>query len=274
MTTRRPLLAVAVAALLVAGAGSQDDPVDLVRQGNAAYARGDLGLAVDLYTRAEGRTNDPGLVAVNKAEALYHLGNVRGAEVLYRCALTDADRPRRLHARLGLANSLVRQARDAASLREAAGLYEACLAEGGLEPDAATDVRHNLELAKLLWRQLLRRPDAPSGEPTAGNDPKSDPPDPTGARPDGPGIGGQGVPDPRGDRLPVPASQGQPQRTEQAPSPGSGNLPPVPDAADLVPLSSDDAAAHLREASARIAQERQAHRRAAGRVSPAGVKDW
>jgi hypothetical protein len=45
-------------------------PDDLVRQGNAAYARGRFADALDLYTRAEERTTDPGLIAFIKDAAL------------------------------------------------------------------------------------------------------------------------------------------------------------------------------------------------------------
>src|SRR5262245_36796109 len=157
----RPHLRVAALfALALIAASETADPDELARQGNAAYRRGDLAAALDLYTRAEGRIQDPGLVACNKASALYHLGNFRAAEIHYRWAGVDAVEPRQTGAARGLANCLVAQGheRGPAVLQEAARLYERCLVDGQLSADMANDVRHNLELAKLLWIQVRTRP--------------------------------------------------------------------------------------------------------------------
>src|SRR5205823_10558028 len=122
---------------------------------------------------------DPGHVAFNKAAALYQLGNYREAERHYRCALENAPEPRRTNARYGLANCLVHEGQDlgAASLQEAIELYELCLRREGLDPDLATDTRHNLELAKLLWLEAQAQPTERPSEQEPGDQINPKPPD-------------------------------------------------------------------------------------------------
>src|SRR5262249_56790841 len=91
-----------------------------VRWGTAAFGRQDYVAAVDLSTRAEDQTADPGLIAFNKAAALYRLAGqpeggprrlalYRDAELHYRRSLEDAARQRRLRALYGLGNRLLPQ---------------------------------------------------------------------------------------------------------------------------------------------------------------------
>src|SRR5207237_98195 len=135
------------------GLGLTSAEDDLLRRANAAFERGEYDRAVALYERLEDRTADPGQVAFNEAAALYKLGRHRDAEHHYRRALEDAVGPRRSAALFGLGNSLVQQeSLGAPALAEAVRRYEECLALGGDEP-APDDVRHNLELARLLWLQ-------------------------------------------------------------------------------------------------------------------------
>src|SRR5262249_13606724 len=74
-------------------AAAPEPPDDLVRQGNAAFERGEVTGAEGLYGKAEERAVDPGLVAFNKADALYQQEKYREAEVHFRRALGDAAIP-------------------------------------------------------------------------------------------------------------------------------------------------------------------------------------
>jgi hypothetical protein len=93
------LICLAVVAVLLPGAAPNATVEDLLRRGNAAFDAGDYAAAVGFYDRAEERATDPGLVAYNKATALYRLAladakdsykRFRTAEVYYRAAAASA----------------------------------------------------------------------------------------------------------------------------------------------------------------------------------------
>lgn len=69
-----------------------------MRLGNAAFGQKDYDAAVNFFEAAEARTADPGLVAFNKAAALYRLGRYAEAERHYRMCLEDAEGPRKAQA--------------------------------------------------------------------------------------------------------------------------------------------------------------------------------
>jgi tetratricopeptide (TPR) repeat protein len=278
-----------VVVLALVAAGPAADPEALVRQGNAAFARQDYAAAIDLYTRAEDRIIDPGLVAFNKATALYRqgaateeaarrLGLYRDAELHYRRALEDAAGQRRLGALYGLGTSLVQQGtgRGAAPLQEAVRCFEECLKQPDLDASFADDVRHNLELAKLLWLQAKNNRSSPDANPPDGSDdsPKKDPTRPESLQPGGDDPGGAS-PSAKGDKVRVQAEPGKtPIPTDQQPAPGTGNLPPVPDRDELVPMAPEDAAAHLERAAAKVLRERREHQQRSARPPASSVKDW
>jgi tetratricopeptide (TPR) repeat protein len=275
--------------LTLLGAGPASNPEALVRQGNAAFDRQDYPAAVDRYTRAEDRIVDPGLVAFNKATALYRLGAAteeaarrtglyREAELHYRRALEDAAGQRRLGALYGLGTSLVQQGtgRGAAPLQEAVRCFEECLKQPDLNDQFAGDVRHNLELAKLLWLQAKNTRGSPDANPPDGGDdlPKKDPTRPESFQPGGDDAGGA-TPNAKGDKVRVQAEPGKtPIPTDQQPAPGTGNLPPVPDRDELVPMAPEDATAHLDRAAAKVLSERRQHQQRSARPPASSVKDW
>lgn len=267
----------ALLALVLIGAAPTPNLKDLLRQGNQAFAHKDYATAVALYTRAEPHASDPGHVAFNKAAALYEKGEFRQAERAYRCAIEGAVEPRRSQARYGLATCLVRQGRELGpkALLEAVILYEQCLRQEEIDPDLATDARHNLELAKLLWLETqARAADRPDEGTNDDTQPKTT--DPPGKIPETGGTDpGTGKPDPRGKHMPVQPDKGtKPTPSNEPPGPGKGTLPPIPDDADLAPLSAEDAAAHLEQAAATIARERHTHRKLSVKPVAPGVKDW
>src|SRR5205807_5361945 len=73
-----------------------------------------------------------------------------------------------------LGNCLVQQARGfARPLREATAQYEACVQEPDLASALADDVRHNMELTKLLLLDARAAPDDQGRPPNESEDRKS-----------------------------------------------------------------------------------------------------
>jgi tetratricopeptide (TPR) repeat protein len=153
----------------------------MIRAGNAAVARGEFDKADEWYAAAEERTPDPGLVAFNKANALFHRDRFTEAERHYTRALDDADSPpaRRASALYNRGVCLLKQG-GLAKLRAAIESFDRCLA--GSPDDAAlvADARHNLELAKLLWVEARAREQK---KPLPNDPPPDSPPDPRPERP-------------------------------------------------------------------------------------------
>lgn len=249
---------------------------EVLGRAQVAFERGEFEAALKLYERLEERTADPGQVAYNKAAVLYRLTRHRDAELHYRRALEDATGRRRAAALYGLGNSLVQQGSSlgAQALGEAVRRYEECLALGEDEP-LPEDVRHNLELARLLWLQAK----ADQKEPEKGSsedEMKDDPPEGNGMDPkNSVGMGDPGA-SPRGvgDPMRVKPEPGKtPIKTDDV-APGKGTLPPVPDADELKHLSPEDAAAHLQRAMQKVLRERREYERSTAKPPAAGVKDW
>jgi tetratricopeptide (TPR) repeat protein len=262
---------------LLLGAVSLGQVEDYVRRGNAEFARADFTAAVDWYNRAEESAPDPGLVACNKAAALYHLGRYRDAELHYRYAREEATGIRLARLLYGLGNCIVQQAqdRDARRLREAMGFYELCMQQQAADAVLVADARHNLEVARLLW--LKAKAARQSGQP---NNPDQADEEERAGNPDDAGLRGDALlaPDGRGRSEPLSRAQADrgstPNDTDQPPPPGKGNLPTLPDTDDLAPLSLEDAAEHLNRAAARIVQERQEYVRLMAPAVLSNVKDW
>jgi tetratricopeptide (TPR) repeat protein len=242
-------------------------PEELVRRGNAAYEREEYEAAVASYTKAEGRITDPGLAAFNKAAALYRRGLYREAELQYRCSVEGAAGPRRARALFGLGNALLQQSnsRGADTLRDAVRCFESCLRQDGLDEDLADDARHNLELAKLLLAQAPPKSQRPPDEPPDEHPDKPDPPDKQPDTNPGNEQPGSGRPDPRDRKQRVQRDAGQEPRASDEPSPGAGTKPPVPDQADLAPLTREDAESYLKEKAAAILKERRESQRGPGK---------
>jgi hypothetical protein len=286
--TRHPgkvWLGILAAALLLAAAPAPDVEA-LLREGNAAFERGDYGRAATLYEQAEARATDPGLVAFDLATAKYRLALageggraalLQQAEQQYSCCLEKHD-PRRVRALLGVGNCrlLLRDGKE--GLLTAAEKFEQCLKEADPESELAADARHNLELARLL---LLQTP--ATGNPGENKPPEGDPgsppkpPDrPPSQQPQSMPVAEPGAGKPRGDAgRPVKPEDGSaPTATGDTPPPGSGNLRPVPDRVDAPPLSPQEAGEHLEQATERIVNERRTHRQRSAKTPPPNVRDW
>ncbi len=264
-------LALAAVLLSLVGAASVEEMRDLVRQGNEAFARQHYEQALELYSQAEEESDDPGLVAFNKAAAYYRLGHFREAELHYRRCLEDDQVPglRRARTSFDLGNSLVRQAgeRDVAQLAQAVVAYRACLKDPAADADLRGDARYNLELAQLLWlkakaradqkseSERQSRPDPEKRQPGQGNDKKPGGMDDDGKDPQAP-DGGE-----------APGAKA-PGKNKAA----TGPLQVLPDADELVPLSPEEAQAHLRRLAEQITRERRHHHQS--RPATGSAKDW
>jgi tetratricopeptide (TPR) repeat protein len=265
-------------------------PVESVRQGNAAFERGDFAVALRHYQQAEALASDPGLVAYNMAAAHYALQQYSAAEQCYRRALEDADGPRRVRALYGLGNALARQGQERRGraavqrLLAAKKALTACIAEEpNLAEEARTvcgatiaDARFNLRLVEeLLERKRAEaQADPPGADEGSGtdssNDRGSDRDPRTGDSKNGPEK--KGTSDSKGPQQPGAAGAEKPQPGSQPP-PGKGDLPPLLGDPNAPPLDSGDARAHLQAALDRIRHERAQHT-----APPPGaathVKDW
>jgi hypothetical protein len=177
----------------------------------------------------------------------------------------------------GLGNCIVQQAQDrnARRLKEAIGLYELCLQQEAADAALLADARHNLELARLLWLKARARKDR--GEPDNPEQgdielPKN--PNDPGGRDD---LARPGMLDPRGRPEALAGAQADPgaaSGSEQSPPPGKGNLPTLPDTDELLPLSAEDAAEHLKQATARLVREREEYLHQSVPAVHSNVKDW
>jgi Ca-activated chloride channel family protein len=273
----RAALPLAVLAIGLVSAGPAKQSMDLVHEGNAAFERGDYAVALDFFSAAEMRAADPGLVAFNKAAALYRLGRYREAELAYLCCREDASGDRLVRVLYDLANAVVQQAqdRDARRLAEAIRYYEDCLHAGGPDFELADNVRFNLQLA----RALMARAKAAREQSGSDNPNTSDPFNPRDQQNDGrPGADVlPGSLDSRGMERAVAGRSGDPLRDPTSsgqPPPGVGNLPVLPDQDDLAPLSSQDTLAYLDQVMARVNRERKEHKRHSASPVPHAEKDW
>jgi tetratricopeptide (TPR) repeat protein len=264
--------------LTVVAATPRSQPEDLIRQGNEAFARGDPAAAVEFYTQAEDRADDPGLVAFNKAAALYRLGRYRDAELHYRRAREDATGMRLTRLLCNLGNTLLQQAGegDAVRLREAIRLYEECLRQSESEESLLAEARHNLELARLL---VVRARPGKEGPDPSNPDQEREPGQPNETQNSSGAEGAErmAAANPGGKPQPLSGAQSGKEaaagQTDQPP-PGKGNIPPLPDEDELVPLTPEDAQEHLKQAAARIQQERHEFRRRPTPPPTAKVKNW
>ena len=281
--TRSLLLLVPVLAVLAAAAPRADLSADeLIRAGNAAVARGEYDRADDWYTAAEERTTDPGLVAFNKANALFHRERFDAAEKHYTRALDDADAPpaRRAAALYNRGVCLLKQG-GLDKLRAAIDSFSRCLDLPHVDQPLVADARHNLELAKVLW-VAARAKEAKKPLP---NDPPPDtPPDPRPERPTLQPLDPFGQQDQlTGDRnaqagtpeaVRGGAKGGNPLETNEK-TPGKGSAPVVLPREDKLPdLSPQQMREYLEGLAARVAKDRRDTAALTAPPERPSVKDW
>lgn len=282
--SRSLLLLLPLMAVLVAAAPRADMTVDdLIRAGNAAVAAGDFETAEEWYTAAEERTADPGLVAFNKANALFHRERFDAAERHYTRALDDADCPpaRRAAALYNRGVCLLKQG-GLSKLRAAVDSFDRCLALTPTDAGLVADAKHNLELAKLLWVEARAKE---AKKPLPSDPPQDIPPEPKAERPPPQQF------DPFGQNDPLTADRGQqpggtpeairggPNGTNPRPTDeqtaGKGKAPVVLSRDDRLPdLTPDQVRTYLEGLAVRVARERRATADATAPPERPSVKDW
>lgn len=267
-------------ASVIAAAPAGDDPDALIRRANAAFAAGDVDAAESLYSDAEERTGDPGLIAFNKAAVLFARHDYYGAEVHYARSLDDAACPadRAIRAWFNRGSCLLRRGGSAEVYRSAVACFEKCLA---LKPDdapLAADARRGLELAKLLWAEENRRAAKPQ---TPNAPPPEEFPEPPPSALDGmepgtpePGMSNTGPNGMRPSTAPEPIAK---TGTSPDSAKAAGNNPqlqPLKDANQVAPLSPEETRRYLQQTEERLRRERQGMLRTIYGPDRPGVKDW
>jgi len=246
---------------------------DLIQRGNAAYEKERFSEALKLYEQAEERSLDPGLVAFNKAAALYRLKEYAEAARHFQRAAEDKQAPplRQARSYYDLGNCLVKkdESGDVKALEQAINSYRECLALAPEDDALVTDARHNLELATLLW---LKAKTAAREKPNNG-DPKEDPkPKGKEEKDSGTQIGKDKGPSNMGEKV-EKTGDGSETKGGQKKLATPGKIMNLPDKGELVKLPPEDTAALLDETAQRIQNERRDFRRQSGPASE-GVKDW
>lgn len=282
----RYLLPVAGAVLLGAAAPiPAENPDDLIRRANTAFAHGETEAAEKLYAAAEERTADPGLVAFNKAAVLFDRGEFRDAEVHYARVLEDKACPadRATKAWFNRGTCLLRRGSTVAVYRTAVACFERCLDMNPTDATLTADARHNLELAKLLWAEANRkaaRPETPNDSLPPEERPEDRPPPPAGSDTNPgvtePGTGNDGANSPQPVPQPTPvANAGQsPRKSDQQAAGNNAALDALKDQDQVQPLSPEDTREYLRRTAERLQRARRDQLRVLYGPDRPGVKDW
>jgi tetratricopeptide (TPR) repeat protein len=288
--TRLALFALPVACCitLVAAAPPQTDtPDELIRRANEAFRAGDTDAADKLYTAAEERTADPGLVAFNRAAILFDRGQFREAEKHYERVLDDAACPaeRAAKAWYNRGTCLLRRGGTMSVYRSAVACFEHTLNSAAADEPLKADARHNLELAKLLWNEERKKAAKPEEEsPNKQPPPEEDrQPKPDSDKPGGqdqnpandtantgttPKTGSQPQPQPQ------PKDGSKPTPTDQQVVGNNQNLQMPEDKDEVQKLSPEEAKAYLKETSKR--RKRELHSLLETLYGPdrPGARDW
>jgi hypothetical protein len=274
---RAVLMSFALAGVIAAA--PNEPPDDLIRRANAAVIAGDDVAAESLYSAAEERASDPGLIAFNRAAVQFHKGEFHAAEVSYARVLEDRACPaeRAAKAWFNRGTCLLRRGGSASVYRSAIACFDHCLESAAADAPLKANARQNLELAKLLWIEANKKaakPDSPN-EPAKEDERPEPPPSKGGAEPEN-GGGNDGKKDVR--PLPTPKATQVPK----AGPGGDGNTGPAnnpllqPIADDTVPqkLSPEDSREHLRRAEQRMTQERRGLLKTLYGSPRPGLRDW
>ena len=270
---------------LAAAPPSTEPPDDLIRRANVAFLQGEMGEADGLYSAAEERTGDPGLVAFNKAAVLFQKGEFYAAELHYARTLDDRMCPpaRAARAWFNRGTCLLRRGGTAAVYRSAVACFDRCLDLNPADEMLKADARHNLELAKILWAEANRKaakPDSPNIPPPEAQ-PEPPPPQPDGSdsqstRPES-GEGNNGPDTARPNPTPTQGTLPKAGPARETPAQTAGNNPnlqPLKDDDHVEPRPPEDTREYLRRTDERLRDERRRMLRLLSGPDRPGVRDW
>lgn len=275
----------ACAALVAAAPPQTPSPDDLVRQANTLFREGDRDAADKLYTVAEERTADPGLVAFNRGVVLFERKQYREAELHYKRVLEDAACPpeRAVKAWYNRGTCLLHLGGSWEAYRRAVACFEHTLDSPVTDDRLRADARHNIELAKLLCTKEREKDENTKKSPNTDVPPEeSDQPRPTpepqagstdvspGTEPTAESGGGAKS----AGTQPQPGTAASPIETDQTTAGNNSALEVLADDAKVQPLTEQDARAHLAETAKRIKREQQSLLRTLYGPERTAVRDW
>lgn len=261
-------------------------PEALIRKANAAFVADHRDEAERLYAEAEEQIDDPGLVAFNRAAVLFQKGEFRDAELLYDRVLGDAACPpeRAAKASYNRGTCVLRRGGSSSVFQAAITDFESCLDSATGDELLRAHARHNLELAKLLWKRAWdeetragKKPPPPGEsqprpeprpEPKA-TEPKSEPGKEPGTNNPGgtpPKVG----PQPKMTENPTTTPNG----TENPNRGQSTTAPELKNEDAVQPLSPEDTRELLRRTAERLKKDRHALLETLYPKYKPGARDW
>jgi tetratricopeptide (TPR) repeat protein len=263
----------------------QELPEELVRRANEQFRAGNIEAADALYTAAEERTRDPGLVAFNRAAILFERGQFREAEKHYERVLTDDDCPpeRAAKAWYNRGTCLLRRGGSMDVYRSAIACFEHTIDSTAADEPLKADARHNLEIAKLLWLEEAKKEqkkDPPSpNENIPPEEQKPQKPEPD-KRP-GEVDANANPTDGKHGEVPKVGPQQVPQQNNSKPTPAdqnvaanNPNLVPLEDKDQVQSRSPEDAREYLKQTSPRRKRELHSLLESLYGSDRADVQDW
>jgi tetratricopeptide (TPR) repeat protein len=276
----------AVLFLLAAAPPSADAPDELIRRANEALRAGDTETADKLYTTAEERTTDPGLVAFNRAAVLFERKLYRDAERHYDRVLDDAACPpdRAARAWYNRGTCLLNRGGTLEVYRAAIACFENAIDSPAADQEVKDRAPHNLELAKLLWLEEAKKaktdqPPSPNNKvPEEENKQQRSEPDRKngGTEPGGDPTENGTTPRPGSQQQPVPQPKEgpTPKPADQQVAGNNPNLQVIEDKDEVQQLNPEDARAYLEETRKRRKRELHALLETLYGPDRPGVRDW
>jgi tetratricopeptide (TPR) repeat protein len=258
--TRFALLLLPPAAFLLVAAAppaQQESPEELVRKANDLFRAGNTEAADTLYTAAEERTTDPGLVAFNRAAIHFERKQYREAENLCDRVLEDAECPpeRAAKAWYNRGTCLLNRGGSMSVYRSAIACFEHTLDNPAADEPLKADARHNLELAKLLWLEEAKKekkqdPPSPNDNiPPEEKRPQKQDFEPKSGNPETPHIERNGGVQPKTGMQGIEKKELPKQAQGENVGANNPNLTPIEDKQDVQQLSPEEARAYLKETS-------------------------